>query len=183
MHLRGSVVAVALLAVTVSGCAQSIAGLPEPVVGQAMSQTAGLAATGGSDLSVPLEPTGSAPSNQNGAPPGSDLSVPGVIPTGLTGLSADCVTVLGATTAFGSLLADGSGGLDGTVSQAAVDSALQQLPASGLPTRPQADVDVLRKTMSAAVGHTVADLAMSIADSTVVDALQDLSSWASTNCD
>ena len=99
---------------------------------------------------------------------------------GIPGLSKDCNTVLAAITAFSSVLQGVQA--TATISQATVDEALKQLPASGLPDRPQADVDVLRATIAAAAGKSLADLGITLADGKVVTALKDLSGWAQSNC-
>lgn len=100
--------------------------------------------------------------------------------TSVPGLSKDCNAVLAGITAFSTLL-QGAGAGD-TISQAAVDEALKQLPESGLPARPQADITVLRTTVSGAAGKSLADFGQTLADGQVVDALKDLSSWAQENC-
>jgi hypothetical protein len=122
--------------------------------------------------------TTSAPSSS-----ASDKSVPALTgPTSIPGLSADCNKVLAAITAFSSVLQGVTSGADTTISQATVDAALKQLPASGLPAQPQADINVLRTTISGAGGKTVTELALSMTDGKVVAALEDLSGWATTNC-
>ncbi len=116
-------------------------------------------------------------------PPATTGSRGSVGPTSIPGLSADCNKVLAAITAFTSVLQGIAGGTSGdTISQADVDDALQQLPTSGLPARPQADVNILRATIKSAAGKTITGLALSLSDGKVVDALQDLSSWATVNC-
>ena len=109
-----------------------------------------------------------------------DTSVAPTPVTSIPGLSKDCNAVLAGITAFGKLLQ--TAGASDSISQAAVDEALRQLPESGLPARPQADITVLRTTVSGAVGKTVADFGQTLTDGQVVDALKDLSSWAESNC-
>ncbi|MET3807559.1 cytoskeletal protein RodZ [Nakamurella sp. UYEF19] len=114
--------------------------------------------------------------------PSTSASDRSVAPTSIPGLSADCNKVLAAITAFSSVLQGGTGDMNAKITQSAVDDALKQLPASGLPERPQADINVLRATVSAAAGKTIAELGMTMTDGKVVAALQDLSSWATTTC-
>lgn len=104
-------------------------------------------------------------------------------PTSIPGFSADCNKILAGITAFSSLLSDASSGsANATISQASVDAALKDLPASGLPAKAQADVTVLRATASSAAGKTITQLALTLSDGKVVAALEDLTTWASTNC-
>ena len=100
--------------------------------------------------------------------------------TSIPGLSKDCSAVLTGITAFGTVLQ--SSGSSDTISQATVDQVLRQLPESGLPARPQADITTLRTVVSGAAGKTVSELAVSLVDGNVVTALKDLSSWAQDNC-
>lgn len=103
--------------------------------------------------------------------------------TSIPGFSADCNQVLAGVTAFGALLsAATSGSADTKVTKAQVETALKDLPASGLPAKAQADVNILRAAASAAAGKTVMDLALTLQDGKVVAAIQDLSTWISTNC-
>ena len=113
----------------------------------------------------------------------SDAEDSSAAPTAITsipGLSKDCNAVFAGITAFGSLLQ--SGGSSETISQATVDTALAQLPSSGLPARPQTDITVLRTVVSGAAGKTVTELGLSMTDGKVVNALKDLTSWAQDNC-
>lgn len=100
--------------------------------------------------------------------------------TSIPGPSKDCNAVLAGITAF-SLLLRGGGSSD-RISQAMVDKALAQLPESGLPARPQADITVLRGVVAGAVGKTASQLSLGLADGNVLAALEDLSSWAQDNC-
>lgn len=103
--------------------------------------------------------------------------------TSIPGFSADCNQVLAGVTAFGALLsAATSGSADTKVTRAQVETALKDLPTSGLPAKAQADVNILRAAASAAAGKTVMDLALTLQDGKVVGAIQDLSTWISTNC-
>ena len=113
----------------------------------------------------------------------SSKSGPAAGPTSIPGFSADCNKILAGITAFSSLLSDASNGsATATISQASVDAALKDLPASGLPAKAQADVTVLRATASSAAGKTITQLALTLTDGKVVAALEDLTTWASTNC-
>ena len=158
--------------------------LPEPSSGQSgttpgntssAAETPQPSRTGRSDSESPRSSgtTGSSPQPD-------DTSVSPTPVTSIPGLSTDCNAVLAGITAFSTLLQTAAGG--DPISQAAVDQALSRLPRSGLPARPQADITVLRTTISGAAGKSLADLSQLLADGQVVDALKDLSSWAESNC-
>ena len=140
------------------------------------------------------EPSADATTDQQSADPtGTELVVPThalpsisrpqPIPSPIPGLSAACNQVLAGVTAFSALLSGAStGSTDAVISQAKVDAALKSLPTSGLPARVQTDVNLLRATAKAAAGKTVMQLAMTLTDGKTLAALQDLSTWVSTNC-
>lgn len=116
-------------------------------------------------------------------PSSTDADDSSVFPSSVTsipGLSKDCNAVLAGITAFGKVL-QGAGATE-KISQATVDEALGQLPASGLPAQPQADVTVLRTAVAGSAGKTLSEFGVTLAQSQVVDALQDLSSWFQDNC-
>lgn len=131
----------------------------------------------------PTEQTSASPTSDGTSDSSTSTSEQSVVPTSIPGLSADCNKVLAAITAFSSVLQGADAGdMNAKITQATVDAALQQLPASGLPARPQADVNVLRTTVSGAAGKTIAELGLTMTDGKVVAALQDLSSWATSTC-
>ncbi len=186
------------LAVVVAGCATSVAGQAEMAVTPAVAGTSvpgfptsndsgGPLTTSLRTLSAPTTLVFSTSLTISGPLPQPPLgrssgSVPDG-PTSIPGLSADCKKVVAAISAFTTVLQDSSATTGGDViSQATVDAALKQLPAAGLPAAPQADINILRETVRAAVGKTVTQLGMTMADGKVLGALQDLSSWAATNC-
>jgi hypothetical protein len=103
-------------------------------------------------------------------------------PSSIAGLSADCNKVLAAVTAFSGLVQSVSNDPSATISKATVDAALKQMPASGLPSRPQADINVLRTTVSGSAGKSATDMLMSLGDGKAVAALQDISSWTTSSC-
>lgn len=167
---------------------------PDPSGGESSGQagsteasTTGTGSTTGSGAPESTASTDDTDVSQNPPTPsrssgggGDDSSVGPTSATSIPGLSKDCNTVLAGITAFTQVL-QGAGASE-TISQATVDQALQQLPASGLPARPQADISVLRATVSGAAGKTLAELGGKMTDGKVVAALQDLSSWAQDNC-
>lgn len=109
-----------------------------------------------------------------------DTSVGPTSAPSIPGLSKDCNAVLAGITAFSKVLQGASS--TGTITQAAVDEALRQLPESGLPARPQADITVLRTTVSGAAGKSLPEFSQALGAAKVIEALQDLSSWAEDNC-
>ncbi len=102
--------------------------------------------------------------------------------TSIPGLSADCNKVLASISAFGTVLQEASAGSDQKVSQATVDAALAQMPASGLPAQPQRDIDLLRATVQNAAGKTIVELGQTFSDGKVLAAIKDLSEWETSNC-
>lgn len=158
------------------------------------SPSTGSSSTGSSSTDAPstdapsTEPSGSSTSdapptaiteNTPTGPTSSDSSDGPSSVTSIPGLSKDCSAVLAGITAFSTVL---QGGASETISQATVDTALEQLPESGLPARPQADMTVLRQAVSGAAGKTLSEVGLSMIDGKVVNALKDLSSWAQDNC-
>ena len=206
MNIRRTIAAVGLsAAVLTAGCASTVAGQAQIAAGAVLptsSQSAPTpfpdpgsngASTGESSSSDPStgESTGEAPTSESTrltentptVTDSSDAEDTSAAPTAITsipGLSKDCNAVFAGITAFGSVLQ--SGGSSETISQATVDTALAQLPSSGLLARPQADITVLRTVVSGAAGKTVTELGLSMTDGKVVNALKDLTSWAQDNC-
>lgn len=212
MNIRRTVLATGLcLSLLTAGCASVVAGQAQIATGAVLPSTSQSApapfpdpsgdgsstsgppsteSTAGSSESSPggdgtTGVTGNAPTGPSGSTgPSSESTGSSDGPTSVTsipGLSKDCSTVLAGITAFSTILQSGGSASD-TISQATVDKALEQLPESGLPARPQADMAVLRKVVSGAAGKTISELGLSMVDGKVVTALQDLSSWAQANC-
>jgi hypothetical protein len=201
MKMRTLAVAAGLgVALLVSACATSVGGQAE-LNPAALVSTAVDTSTGPTDLttddSSSAEPTSSSDATteqqtteqqtteqqttaHTTKSPATTLST---AITSIPGFSADCNQVLAGVTAFGALLsAATSGSADTKVTRAQVETALKELPTSGLPAKAQADVNILRAAASAAAGKTVMDLALTLQDGKVVGAIQDLSTWISTNC-
>lgn len=196
---RLAIVAGLALALTTAGCATSIAGQAEPAPGASIPTSAPAlvpAATSndpdkGPDAGTTAAPTADGDTsvgettNPASTPPGSPTSelpsVPG-LQSSIPGLTADCDKVLAGITAFTSVLQSGPSGADATISQADVDAALAQLPPTGLPAQPQADMIILRGAVVDAAGKTISELTMALTDGKVVGALEDLSTWVSKNC-
>jgi hypothetical protein len=181
MNIRTIVVATGLcVSVLTAGCASSVAGQAQIVPGAVLPTTSGSAPSPFPDPGSGGSSSSSSPTGDGTDGGGEDTSVGPTAPTSIPGLSKECNTVLAGITAFTKVL-QGAGASE-TISQATVDEALEQLPASGLPSRPQADISVLRTTVAGAAGKTLAELGGTMTDGKVVDALQDLSNWAEANC-
>lgn len=207
MSIRTFVATGLCMSILTAGCARVVAGQAEIVSGAVLPTTSQSApspfpdpsstgSTGGgstSSDSSSSEATGQDPTSDGdttaltGNPPTATSSsaaedTPDGPPsaTSIPGLSKDCNAVLAGIKAF-SLLLQGGGSSD-RISQAMVDKALAQLPESGLPARPQADITVLRGVVTGAVGKTASQLGLGLADGKVLNALEDLSSWAQDNC-
>lgn len=200
MKIRTIAVATGLCFAVLTGCGSSVAGqaqiasgavlpptsksAPAPFPDPSSSESTGTSSTASeattSESTQDSQVTENTPTQQSSSTGSDDSSVGPTSATSIPGLSKDCNTVLAAITAFSGVL-QGAGTSD-KISQATVDTALQQLPASGLPTRPQADVTVLRETVTGAVGQSLIELGQTMADGKVVAALKDLSSWAQDNC-
>ncbi len=209
MKIRTLTLAAGLtIALLTAGCATSVGGQaqvnPAAVVAASAAAPSSAAAPASSseeasvssqvestEPTTPASSTSASPSTVSTSPAPtaaptttrSSKPSPTAGPTSIPGFSADCNKILAGITAFSSLLSDASSGsANATISQASVDAALKDLPASGLPAKAQADVTVLRATASSAAGKTITQLALTLTDGKVVAALEDLTTWASTNC-
>ena len=193
MNLRTLFAAALGVSLLTAGCAGSVAGQAEMASGavlavpsnSAPAPLSGTSSVGTSSSQAPFSTAESSveSAGESSAAPSTEAEDSSVALTSVAdipGLSKDCTTVLAAITAFSQVLQN-AGSTD-TISQAMVDQALQQLPASGLPTQPQADITVLRATVAGAAGETLTDLAQTLTDGKVVAALDDLSSWAQDHC-
>lgn len=200
MNIRRAVLATGLcLSLLTAGCASAVAGqaqiasgaappttsqsapAPFPDPGGSESSTSESSGSESSESSTSDDPSTGITENTPTGPTSSDTSEGPSSVTSIPGLSKDCSAVLAGITAFSMVLQGGDGDGD-TISQATVDTALEQLPESGLPARPQADMTVLRQAVAGAAGKTLSEVSLSMVDGKVVNALKDLSSWAQDNC-
>ena len=200
------------LTLLTAACAKSVSGQAEPAGGAVPSAAASSAAAGATGLltdtsalpvpspEAPSSPdqdatsavtTAEAPStSEPSTSTASDSSTTSRVTsktssiTSIPGLPADCNKVLAGLQAFTTLFQDISSTSDvnATISQAKVDAALKSMPASGLPAPVQANMNILRASVSSAGGKTITDLALSLSDGKVTTALGDMSTWISTNC-
>lgn len=195
MKIRTITAATGLFLAVLTGCGSAVAGQAQIASGAVLPTTSKSApspfpdprsseSTGtSSDTSENTEDsqvTENTPTQESSSTESDDSSVDPTSATSIPGLSRDCNTVLAAITAFSGVLQ--GAGTDQKISQETVDTALEQLPASGLPARPQADVTVLRETVAGAAGKSLIELGQTLADGKVVAALKDLSSWSQDNC-